>query len=395
MLGRDKIAVVGGGIGGLASALFMSRLGYQITISEQAKTAGPVGAGFLLQPPGQQVLDILGVLDDISASAVPITRLHSQTRSGRDVLDLHYPDLAGEARHGLGIQRTTIYDALYNAAVNTEGIEIKWDCQIEQIQSRGDGVFVHVGEAEETYEFCVIASGTNSVLPNKLFPDRISRPYPWGCTWSSIRLPETLAPNTLHQRCQRADRMMGILPVLDCNGHYEAALYWSTKFSQSGIQAPQDASQLKREMIAFWPEAEASIAPLKDSEFISARYRDVWTSKPFQDRVIAIGDAAHGTSPQLGQGCTMALLDAWLLSEFLAEYRESPKDGFTAWWKARKHQLLYVRHLSRMLTPLYQSDHRSFSWFRDAILAPMGRLPWFYRLQLKTLASEVLLYKNK
>ncbi|MEM9384826.1 MAG: hypothetical protein AAGA68_07175 [Pseudomonadota bacterium] len=44
-----------------------------------------------------------------------------------------------------------------------------------------------------------------------------------------------------------------------------------------------------------------------------------------------------------------------------------------------------------MLTPLYQSDHRWLGVLRNAVVAPIGRLPGFYTLQLKTLASEVFL----
>ncbi|MEM7259403.1 MAG: FAD-dependent oxidoreductase [Pseudomonadota bacterium] len=66
------IAVVGGGIAGLASAIFLGRQGYKVTIYEQADGPRPVGAGFLLQPPGQLVLDKLGVLASVRAQSAAI-----------------------------------------------------------------------------------------------------------------------------------------------------------------------------------------------------------------------------------------------------------------------------------------------------------------------------------
>ena len=60
------IAVIGSGIGGLASSIFLARQGHQITVYEQADSPRPVGAGFLLQPPGQRVLGKLGVNTAVS-----------------------------------------------------------------------------------------------------------------------------------------------------------------------------------------------------------------------------------------------------------------------------------------------------------------------------------------
>ena len=130
---------------------------------------------------------------------------------------------------------------------------------------------------------------------------------------------------------------------------------------------------------------------LQYANFIAATYNDIWTPKPFKGRLIAIGDISHATSPQLGQGCTMALLDAWLLAKAIQRNKPQLHDAVAQWWHARRYQLAYVRHLSRLLTPLYQSENKLNGVWRDKLMAPMGRVPWFYQLQLKTLASEVFL----
>ena len=87
----------------------------------------------------------------------------------------------------------------------------------------------------------------------------------------------------------------------------------------------------------------------------------------------------------------MALLDAWSLSNKLNEYETSIDQALGAWWKTRRTQLAYVRHMSRFLTPLYQSNSYALGLFRDNVMAPLGRLPGLYKLQLKTLASEIFL----
>ena len=390
----QKIAVIGGGIGGLASAIFLSRLNYEVTVFEKARKAGPVGAGFLLQPPGQMVLSELGVLNEIIECAVPINRLRSETVAGYKILDLHYGDLKGQARHGLGIQRSTIYDALYSTALEIESIEFSWDSCVQKIEVNDTSVSVYVNDELQTYDLCILTSGANSDLADEHFDGRIKNPYQWGCMWTTINLPHDFSPDTLHQRCYRAERMMGILPVLKVGDGYEAALYWSAKVSDMMHRDIENHSAYVKEMIEFWPETASSLETVSYPNFISAAYKDVWTPKPFKGRLVAIGDIAHGTSPQLGQGCTMALLDSWFLASFLANDNNQLENALDEWWKTRKYQLSYIRHLSRFLTPLYQSDISCFAMFRDFIMAPAGHLSWVYNLELKTLASELLLKKG-
>lgn len=387
----ESVAIIGGGIGGLASAIFLERVGYRVTVYEKAKGAGPVGAGFLLQPPGQIVLDKLSVLAEVSRSSVPIMGLRSETTSGYTILDLNYGHLEGEPRHGLGVQRSTIYQALYDVASSSERIQFKWDSHVEHLKMEDTHVSVHVNDATDTHDLCILSSGSNSNLAADYFENRIKNSYEWGCLWATIRLPESFSTSMLHQRCFRSEKMMGVLPVNKVDGGYEAALYWSAKVLNLGEVNARNFDAIRREIIAFWPELEAAIESLNYSKFISAVYNDVWLHKPFKGRLIAIGDASHATSPQLGQGCTMALLDALLLAKCLEDKSKPLNETLEYWWSTRKNQLTYIRHLSRFLTPLYQSDNRLYSAFRDMLMAPVGRLPFIYDLQLRTLASEVFL----
>ena len=388
----DSIAIVGGGIGGLASAILLARAGREVTVYEQAKVSGPVGAGFLLQPPGQLVLEKLGILDEISKQAVPILGLQSQTAKGRKILDLSYRDLKGAPRQGLGIQRSTIYEALLREAVNSDGVTIVWGAKVASIDAKNSTVSIVVNSSEiKTHTLCILASGANSNLASECFPDRIGRPYDWGCLWTTFTLPQGLSPNMLHQRCEGAKKMMGILPVRRTGEAFEAALYWSINGEAIEGMNEQNFEKIKDDILGFWPEASSSVEPLTFTDFIPARYRDVWTPKPYSSRLVAIGDVSHGTSPQLGQGCTMALLDAYYLVKCLNEKNLSLENALESWWRTRRYQLAYVRQLSRILTPLFQSESRSASFFRDWVVAPVGRMPIFNKLQLKTLASEVFL----
>ena len=385
------VAIVGGGIGGLASAILLSRKGFEVTIYDKAKKPQAVGAGFLLQPPGQAVLEKLGVLDEISQFAVPISGLQSQTLAGRKLLDLAYSRLKGSPKHGLGVQRSTIYDALLKEALSSALVKFVWDSDVGSCEISGKSISVFTNQSSQDFDLCIVSSGSNSQLVKAHFPDRVKRPYGWGCLWTTFELPANLSPNILHQRCNKSNKMMGILPVRKLGDKYEAALYWSMKSTDINAFDEQQFPALKDEIIQFWPDTKASLEPLTFDDFIAANYNDIWTPKPYKGRLIAIGDVSHATSPQLGQGCTMALLDAWHLAAHLDIEQADLVSSLDQWWKSRRYQLAYVRHLSRFLTPLFQSDSKLCEVFRDWIMAPVGRLPVFDQVQLKTLASEIFL----
>src|SRR5204863_331163 len=75
----SRIGVVGCGVAGAAAAFLLAEAGHDVTLFERAEEVGPVGAGVLLQPSGQMVLDRLGLLEIVTRCAEPIERLRAIT----------------------------------------------------------------------------------------------------------------------------------------------------------------------------------------------------------------------------------------------------------------------------------------------------------------------------
>ncbi|WP_333629364.1 FAD-dependent monooxygenase, partial [Stenotrophomonas cyclobalanopsidis] len=114
MTERLRIAVIGYGTAGQALAILLTRDGHEVEIFERVPTPGPVGAGFLLQPSGLQVLWQMGLLDGVRAHAAPVHRLYGDTPCERAVMDMGYAGL--DARlHGLGMQRGALFSLLDQA----------------------------------------------------------------------------------------------------------------------------------------------------------------------------------------------------------------------------------------------------------------------------------------
>ena len=106
-----RIAIVGYGTAGQAAAVLLARDGHRIDVFERAPEPGPVGAGFLLQPSGLQVLWRMGLLAQVLAHGARVDRLYGETPCGRAVMDMRYAGL--DARlYGVGLQRGALFLSL-------------------------------------------------------------------------------------------------------------------------------------------------------------------------------------------------------------------------------------------------------------------------------------------
>jgi 2-polyprenyl-6-methoxyphenol hydroxylase-like FAD-dependent oxidoreductase len=104
------------------------------------------------------------------------------------------------------------------------------------------------------------------------------------------------------------------------------------------------------------------------------------------ERIVFIGDAAHATSPQLGQGANLALWDAMCLADAFAD-RGEPAAALAAYTAMRRRHLNYYQLATRALTPLFQSDSRVLGWLRDLVFPTSGWLPPLRRRMVRTMAG--------
>jgi 2-polyprenyl-6-methoxyphenol hydroxylase-like FAD-dependent oxidoreductase len=103
-------------------------------------------------------------------------------------------------------------------------------------------------------------------------------------------------------------------------------------------------------------------------------------------RVALLGDAAHATTPHLGQGANLALLDAECLAQSIAQAATVPA-ALDRYQRERRAQNRYYVELSRWLSPFFQSDRDSLGPVRDLGLPLLARLPPVRRTMERSLAG--------
>lgn len=379
-----RVAVVGCGIGGPAAALLLARSGHQVTVYERADDPGPKGAGILLAPTGQYVLDRLGLLRTTIDHGSRIQRLVGYRGRGK-IMDIRYRHL-NAGLFGLGIHRGTLFSILRDA-MERQSIEI---LSGRSINSVADGfVRDEEGACDGPYDLVIVADGARSALRRSLFLERKCNAYSYGALWASVTNWGDFPDNVLRQAYRGTHQMMGLLP----SGNLESAegrqisIFWSIPLDQIDTWRSRGLDRWKREAVSLMPGIESLMDQIESEDQITiASYFDVRTSSNVKDQCVLLGDASHASSPQLGQGASLALFDAMLLARCLDE-DPNPITALLTFREVRRRQVLYYQRVSKWMTPFFQSNQGYLAVPRDLMLGSLCRIPLMQREMVATMCG--------
>jgi 2-polyprenyl-6-methoxyphenol hydroxylase-like FAD-dependent oxidoreductase len=301
--------VIGGGIGGLSMALALRQVGIQATVYERAEAFGEVGAGISLWPNATRVLRRLGVLDEVAAQSGPIAALNVRNAAGR-VLSRTVIDTSDAP--ALCAYRPALIDALAGALPPDACVFGK---ETVSAETRGDRAVAHFADGSSAEADLLIgADGLRSAVRAYVQPDAdgpIYRGYP---VYRGIApLPAAFSAGEIFESWGDGQRF-GLLDLGD------GRAYWYATFAEPerpGRSAAGHGRLLDR--YADWhapiPEtiAQTPAEALLHGPTYDRSPRRGW----HRGRVVLAGDAAHPTTPNLGQGGGMAIEDAPALARCL------------------------------------------------------------------------------
>ena len=366
----------------------LARQGRDVVVFERFEQAGPVGAGFMLQPTGLAVLDALGLTPAVEAMAQPIDHIFGrEARRGRIVLDVRYDDLH-RPRPALGVHRAALFDVLHRACVEAG---VRFETGREMVAAEAGRLSDGRGVASGAFDLVIDASGARSRIAATLGPG--PRPLAWGALWATVPWPgPPFDERALQQVYRGASKMVGVLPVGARPDRPDrlATFFWSLRADDHARWLGVGLEPWKAEVRTLWPETAGLLETLTDPDQLTlARYGHHTLVRPVADRLAVIGDAAHSTSPQLGQGVNMSLLDAFALTRALGAHADLD-EALSAYAAARRWHVRLYQALSMGFTPFYQADGRVLPWIRDHVLGKVARLPLSPRLLAATVSGLLL-----
>ena len=383
-----KISIVGAGFAGLAAGLLFRRSGHQVDIFEKFQDPKPVGAGVLIQPTGLWAMRKLGIEQDMLSAGSKVDWLYGVNPNNRAVIDIRYSNWRKGA-YGLGLHRGALFNALWQRCVDS-GVQIHAGVAVDGIREDTQSSTVLSDEQSlNRADFTVVCDGSHSTVRAHTGLKYRSTPYPWGAYWAVLPAASLGRGSTLLQWYRDASQMLGLMPTgIDPNtGEPVVSLFWSLhdqakeQFIKSGIAA------WKGQVLALAPSLEPIISQVTSITDLSwARYYDVVMPKYHTARCVVIGDAAHATSPQLGQGTNLALLDAVALNDCINQHTDM-RSALANYTAQRRGHLHFYSQASRLLTPIFQSNLKTIPWLRDQFLAVSARLPVMKGVNHQTLVG--------
>lgn len=374
-------------------AILCRRQGHDTELLERFAAPAPIGSGLLLQPTGLAVLKALGLDNSVMQTGHRIDRIHGRAMpSGRSVLDVRYDSL-GADMYSVAVHRAALFDALHALAL-AENVTVRCGVDAVSVSAVGAQRFV-IGDSGARFgpfDLVVDASGAGSKVCRALYPKLRRRELAFGALWGSFTWSRDVFPeHSLTQRYVRAHTMIGVLPLgrRQSVAEDEVAFFWSLRRDQLDAWRAAGLAPWKAQVRTIWPETEAVLEQIADpAQLTFATYGHHTLRQPYADGVAFIGDAAHATSPQLGQGVNMALLDAFALSCALQE-SEDVQQVLRCYAASRRWHIRLFQFASLALTGCYQSDSRALAGLRDYLLAPVLRLPGLRRFAAQLVAGLV------
>ena len=360
----------------------LARQGHAVTLLEQTPRVGPVGAGVLLQASGQRVLASLGLLDAAVAGAERIDELVAFTHRGRPLSRLAFAD--GPAGPGgpcaFGVHRGDLFSVLHAAVVDA-GVDLRLHRTVAGLATDGRTLLTATGDAAGPFDLVVAADGSRSRLRRATGQAAVVHPYGPAALWAVGR--DDAIRGRLVQYARGTGRLCGLLPM----GGGRASFFW-------GVHAA-DWPALRASPFDAWRDAVVRLAspagPLVGrltgwDDLTFSTYRAVWMPDVTAGRVAFIGDAAHASSPLLGHGINLAMLDARDLAASLAE-ADSVDLALARYDRRQRWRNLWYAGLSAALTPSFQGRSRAVGFARDRVLPRLQRVGPVRRLMLRTLAG--------
>jgi len=321
-----KIAIVGGGPGGLTLARLVQQNGAHVTVYErdQSRNARVQGSALdLHEDSGLAALEAAGLTEAFWANHRPDLANLRLTDANGTILHDHPRQISGPGKRP-EIERGPLRDLLIDSLQRGT---IHWDCKLESSENQGDQVSLRFANGETAVADIVVGSdGANSRLRELVTPNRPQ--------YVGVSLVEALVPEA-RQAIPELWSLLGGSALIALGG--ERTIGMGTKPDGSvlvyaGLKTDGDAARLSLEKATnpddrvrwFYANFKgwSSLWEGLFREAISTVWRPLyvcptdqhWTSKP---NATLIGDAAHVMPPYAGEGVNMAMLDALVLSRFL------------------------------------------------------------------------------
>jgi salicylate hydroxylase len=391
----SRIAIVGGGIGGLAAAGFLQKAGLNVTVYEQAAELKEVGAGVVVSPNAVRLLRRLGVLDRFLATAVPI-ETGWEFRRWQDGSVLSSEDMSlceklyGERSYF--IHRADLLEAIRGPV---PGEMVRLGARCTGMDLRPDGATLLFADGSKAVADVVIgADGVHSIIRNAVVTPGPAQ-YSGMCAFRAL-VPAEQAPafarRPVHTLWLGPDHHLVHYPVSAGRQINIVAFAPAGDFRDESWSTFATIDELADEFRGWDPRLLELIEHAGRPGRWALLDRAPLT-RWSKGRVTLLGDAAHAMFPFYAQGAAQAIEDAAILALCLAEHRGDPQLALDIYQRLRIPRAGRIQQLSHSRKDINHLPDGPEQERRDAELRKgdaLLRSGWIYAYDAEATARSAL-----
>ncbi|WP_276485139.1 FAD-dependent monooxygenase [Paraflavitalea pollutisoli] len=361
-----KVIIVGAGIGGLTTAIALQLRGIAYEIYDGAPGNRPLGAGITLGVNAMRVYERLGVATAIQQVAMLPTYLNICTNSGTVLQSIRNAAMEGHYGTGTyGIHRATLQQILLDHVDQP----VQWGKRCLSIIEGTDHVAVHFSDGSEAKANIVIgADGIRSAVRESHIETGRYR-YSGQTCWRAI-VPIDLPAKELVTASEVWSNKGGGLRAMYMQVGPKQVYWWMTVGRPEGSQwVPDQALAFIREQLRdFHDYMPQVLEALRPEYLIHGDLHDLAPLRSwYRGRVVLVGDAAHATTPNIGQGAGQAIEDAWVLAHSLA-ITENYSSAFERYQQVRIKRAQKIVDVSWQLGQLTNWKGRLLTSLRNGLM---------------------------
>jgi FAD-dependent urate hydroxylase len=340
-----KAIVVGAGMGGLTTAVALRQAGFEVEVYDRVRELRPAGAAISLWSNGIKVLNRLGLGDQMAAIGGCMERMAYFSHTGELLTDFSLTPLVtavGQCPHP--VSRTEL-QAMLLQAIGAETVRLGAKCVgVKQDADSATAWFDDGSSA--TGDLVIGADGTRSIVRDYVLGYKLERRYVGYVNWNGI-VPATadLAPKTSWALYVGDHKRASLMPISGDRFYF----FLDVPMPYEATSALGDIREDLTRFFTGWAAPVQTLIQRLDPETTNrVLIHDTEPLPQFvRGRVALVGDAAHTTAPDLGQGGCQALEDAFVLTNYLHSTNLSVADALQRYETARKDRVADVIQRAR------------------------------------------------
>lgn len=333
-----NILVVGGGIGGLTSAIALRRNGHRVTVIEKDPDWSVYGVGIIQQSNVIRAMAELGLLDDYMAAGVPFDKVAIHAPDGTKVAEVPMPRLVEGYPAAIGIGRPALHKVLGDRAI-AAGATVRLGVTADTLDDPGDMVHVRFSDGlEEAFDIVIGADGVFSQTREAIMRDAPQPEFTGQAVWR-YNFPRPADLDALH--AYNGPIGAGLVPI---NTELMYIYVTTPEPGQPWYEHDNLAASMRAKIANHpAPQIRSLAAQITDNDGVVYRPMDAMMlyGDWHMGRVVLLGDAVHSTTPHLGQGAGMAIEDSIVLAEEIAR-NSTPEAAFRAYRDRRFERCRYI-----------------------------------------------------